>query len=119
MNLRRTLTAASFAGVLALGLGAVANAQTTTPSLPKRAAASAEGKDNPLKCVGAAQAKQAVALHIQGAQASLGALNARLAAAQQANNTKAVERIQGNIAKANERIAKMQERQAQLNQRCP
>jgi hypothetical protein len=118
MNLRRTLTAASFAGVLALGLGAVANAQTTTPSLPKKAAG-ADAKDNPLKCVGAAQAKQAVDLHIQGAQASLGALNARLAAAQQANNTKAAEKIQGNIAKVNERIAKMQERQAQLNQRCP
>lgn len=118
MNLRRTFATASFAGVLALGLGAVANAQTTTPSLPKGAAA-AGGKDNPLKCVGAAQAKQAVALHIQGAQANLGALNARLAAAQQANNTKAVERIQGNITKVNERIAKMQERQAELNQRCP
>ncbi len=113
MNLRRTrntLAALAVSGVVALGLGTAANAQTSTPPTTKA---------NPLKCVGAAEHKQAQAFHLQGAQANLAALNARLAAAQQAGNTKAVERIQANIAKVNERIVKIQARQAQFAQRCP
>lgn len=110
MNLRRTITALAFSGLVAVGASTTAFAADTTP---------ATTKPNPLKCVGAAEHKQAMSLHLQGAQANLAALNLRLTAAQQAANTKATARITARIAEVNARIARIQQRQTTFATRCP
>ena len=103
-----TLTLATVAG-----FSGVAHAVDSTVSSTKAP------KENPLKCVGAADHKAAQASRLQALQSELAALNARLAVAQSSNNSKAVERIQGNITKVNARIAEVQANQAKFATKCP
>lgn len=115
----RTITAGATLAVASLvgftGFATTASAQTTVPG---QTTVSTKAP-NPLKCVGAADHKTAQGFRIQALNADLSALNARLAVAQSTSNAKAVERIQGRIAKVNERIATVQANQAKVAAKCP
>jgi uncharacterized protein HemX len=106
--LRKALVALSLTAAATLGVSGAAFAQSAPPTTT-----------NPLKCVGAAEHKQAQALRLQAAQAELAGLQARRAAAVAANKTQAVARIDGHIAKVTAHIAKIQANQATFAARCP
>jgi hypothetical protein len=106
--LRKTLFALSLAAASTVGISGTAFAQSAPPTTT-----------NPLKCVGAAEHKQAQAFRLQAARAELAGLQARRAAAVAANKTQAVTRIDAHIARVTAHIAKIQANQAKFAARCP
>ncbi len=110
--IRKTLIALSLS-VAAMGFGASSASAQSTP------AQSTPTTTNPLKCVGAAEHKQAQALRLQAAESDLAGLQARRAAAVQAGKNEAVARIDARIARVNARIATIKANQAKFAARCP
>ncbi len=108
--MRKLLATIALTAIASIGGMSAAGAQTAQP---------VPSTTNPLKCVGAAEHKQAQSLRLQAAQADLAALQKRRAAAVAAGNTTAVARIDGRIAKVNAHIAKIQANQAKFAARCP
>lgn len=107
--IRKASVATALSLFAVIGAGTAAQAQTVTPTT--RAA-------NPLRCVGSTQHMQAQGLRIQALNAEVAALNERLVAATNSNNTTAAARIQARIAKVNARIAEVQANQAKFNTKC-
>jgi hypothetical protein len=105
--LRKSLFALAITTTAIFGGANAASAQSATPTT------------NPLKCVGAAEHKQAQSLRLQAAQSELAGLQARKTAATAAGNTKAITRIDGRIARVSAHIAKIQANQAKFATRCP
>jgi hypothetical protein len=112
-----TLTVATIAGFSAIS--SIASAESTGGSTVVSNTVSSTKAPNPLRCIGAADHKAAQASRLSAAQSELAALNARLAVAQQAGNTKAAERIQGHITKVTGHIATIQANQAKFATKCP
>jgi hypothetical protein len=107
--MRKLLLSLTLVSAAIIGGSSVASAQTTTPVAPKAS----------LKCVGAAEHKQAQTLRLQAAQAELRSAQARKAAAVAANNTAAITRVDARMARITARVAKIQTNQATFAARCP
>jgi hypothetical protein len=110
--MRKILFALTLASAATVGGSTVASAQTTILVATVTPTAS-------LKCVGAAEHKEAQALRLQAAQADLRSAQARKAAAVAANNTAAIARIDARTARITARVAKIQTNQATFAARCP
>jgi fructose-1-phosphate kinase PfkB-like protein len=104
-SMKKLLVTLSITGAMLFGSSSAAFAQTA--------------KTNPVKCVGAAEHKQAQALRLQAAQLDLTAAQARRAAAVAAGLAARVARIDAHIAKITARIATIQANQAKFVARCP
>jgi hypothetical protein len=105
--MRKLLATLALSAATIVGGAATAQAQTAPTTV------------NPVKCVGAAEHKQAQALRLQAAQADLAGLQLRRAAAAAAGRTAQVARIDGRIARVTARIAKIQANQVAFAVRCP
>lgn len=107
--LRKSLATAAIASTLLVGGASMATAEASATTAPK----------HQLKCVGAAEHKQAQALRLQAAQADLAALRSRRAAAVAAGLTARVVKIDAHTAKVLAHIAKIKAGQDKLSARCP
>jgi hypothetical protein len=108
-TMRKILFALILASAATIGGSSVASAQTSVAPVAKMS----------LKCVGAAEHKEAQVLRLQAAQAELRSVQARKAAAVTANNTAAIARIDARTARITARVAKIQANQATFAARCP
>ncbi len=106
--MKKLLLALTLFSATTIGGSGAASAQSAVPVVKSS-----------LKCVGAAEHKEAQALRLQAAQADLRSVQTRKAAAVAANNPTAITRIDGRIALVTARIAQIQANQAYFAARCP